>query len=455
MRFVIFCSLFRGEVAGRDVRRLRTGGPRSVALSLLLFAASAAAEDLTLADFPARHFPSMSQSLSLTASFYEISHTTIGDALQDRPQMARMAVALFDLTADALLPAPLSDTWLHEEWHRAVMGSRGIHSFDDVYHFRVAPVAIAVSHVRDEDLVRLKREHPADLVRLDEAGVEGQQALILRLEKGRFFDDTRGWHLPLYWMTRLDVAAYILSSTWNETNTFTDRMNREDGTDVRRRDFTGHDFVGWMYDLSRPDEPYAARGPHPSGVGIDRYRKPSQLTPAERSYLRRQGRLEAFNFVDSNLFDVERFRGRGFQWNVTASHLLTSFGNTIDANLFVRSDGHKLFVVAHRYANRDRSFPGLEVQLLDHRVGRWLVSPRIGLWSQPRNQRFDDHDGALGGFGAVRAEWPLRDRLGGWIEVEGKTRGWLAGNESLGSHIAVRFGIAWSAAVPAAIPPSS
>ncbi len=31
---------------------------------------------------------------------------------------------------------------------------------------------------------------------------------------------------------------------------------REEGADVKRRDFVGLDFTAWVYDLFRPDEPY-------------------------------------------------------------------------------------------------------------------------------------------------------------------------------------------------------
>src|SRR6185436_9321120 len=105
-----------------------------------------------------------------------------------------------------------------------------------------------------------------------------------------------------------------------------------DDADIRVRDFTGHDILAWAYDLHRPNEPYAARGIHPSGVGIDRYRKPSDLRPEEMQYLRRQGKLQVLNF-----FDPAFIRGSGFTMNnplngrpmkvvVRPGHILTPFG---------------------------------------------------------------------------------------------------------------------------------
>jgi hypothetical protein len=373
--------------------------------------------------------PSMQQSLGLSAAMADAAHLAIQDSLEGHPFLMKLSVGGFDILTNFIVPLPLSDTWLHEEWHRAVMGWRGIDSFNDVYHFKLAPDSIAVSHVRDEDLIRLKRDHPADLVRLGEAGIEGEHALVERLEKERFFGDSRAWHLPLYWLVKLGAQAYVGSSTDDEVNGDVDRMNAEDGPSIKRRDFTGPDFTGWMYDLSRPNEPYEARGIHPSGVGIDRYRKPADLTQHEKDFLARQGHLQWINFADSNLLGIDGF-GHRVRWNVTGAHLLTSFGYTVDANVFLRAAERNVFVVIHRYTNDARSFPGLDAELLGARV-----TPRLALWSQP--ERFADRGGAFGGLASVR----IAMARGTYVEVVGKTKGWVSGNEALGKSLAVRLGV--------------
>ena len=399
---------------------------------LVVFAAVAYGSEpveLPIVDVPynAQHglrAPSMQQSLAMTAAFYELSHEAVWNAFK-REWVSKTAVGLFDIATTFVLPLPLTDAWIHEEWHRAVLGRRGINSFDDVYYFRVTD-SIAVSHVRDEDLVRLKRDHPADQVRLQEAGIESEAALVQRLEKDRFFNGSRAWHLPLYWFIKLGSQAYVGSGTSDEVNADTDRMNAEDGASVKKRDFTGHDFVGWMYDLSRPDEPYEARGIHPSGVGINRYRKPSDLTPDERRFLRKQGRLQYLNFLDPNLIGIDAFHDVNF----TAAHVLTSFGYTIDANVFVRGQ-RNFFVVVHDYTNRDRHFPGADVQLLGKRM-----TLRAALWLQPEHQLFRDRHASPGGLVGMRID---RGRMFG--EIEAKTRGWVQGIESLEPNVALRFGL--------------
>ncbi len=123
--------------------------------------------DVPLLDAPynIRHglrAPSMQQSLALTEGFYEASHAGIQAAWGKHKWLGRGSVALWDYFTIAL---PLADAWVHEEFHRAVLGNRGIDSFNDVYKLDLSADAIAVSHVKDGDLVRLKSEHPAEPLR--------------------------------------------------------------------------------------------------------------------------------------------------------------------------------------------------------------------------------------------------------------------------------------------------
>ncbi len=398
-------------------------------LAFVLFAAQGNAQHLTLVDSDnfARGFyaPSMEQSLSWTAAFYDASHRAIQRAWSGNERYGKTSVALFDFVTIALLPLPLSDTWVHEEWHRAVLASRGVASFDDVYRLRLNPGSVAVSHVRDESLARMKREHPADFVRAHGAGIEAEHMLVLRLEKEHFFDGATSWNLPLYWFAKVNSIAYIASGATDRANRLTDRWEREEGAHISRRDFTGHDFTAWVYDLFRPDEPYPARGIHPSGVGIRRYIRESDLTHDERAYLRRQGRLASINLLDPNLFGLYG----SSRFNFAAAHVLTPFGYTVDLDLFARRP--RLFATMHAYANHERIFPGIDAALLGS-----TISPRVAIWQQPAHLRFRDRGGRLGGMigmGVRRGRW--------FAEVEAKSAGWVEGNVHLDRSVNVRLGV--------------
>jgi hypothetical protein len=330
------------------------------------------------------------------------------------------------------------------------MGRRGVSSFNDVYRLDVDAAWIAVSHVKDADIVRLKRDHPSEWVRTNAAGIEGELVLVRDLERRRFFGQSRAWHLPLYWLTKLGTFGYVASGTWSDADADVDEANRDDGANVERRDFTGHDLLGWVYDLHRPQEPYDARGIHPSGVGIDRYIKNADLTSEERRYLKRQGRLQLLNFVDPFLFGLDRglsFGAAGSPTRVNAglSHYLTSFGHTIDANVFVRRGSLGIDVTAHAYVNDDAMFPGLEAELIDVpftvRGRAMTLSPKLALWLQPERQRFRTSSGDAGGLAGVRVRTDISRRVGAFTDIEAKTTGWVAGLPYLDRHVSVRLGL--------------
>ena len=138
------------------------------------------------------------------------------------------------------------------------------------------------------------------------------------------------------------------------------------------------------------------------------------------------------------------FNGRPIRFNLTAARMLTSFGHTIDLNLFLRQGNGNLLAILHWYENGERVFPGLEVELIDHSVsvgGRQLaLSPRAALWLQPENQLFASRGGDPGGLVGARVRYPTSTRFGMFVDVEGKTDGWVVGNAYLGASVAMRVG---------------
>ncbi len=105
-------------------------------------------------------FPSMEQSLWITAGLYQGLHVGIGKLVDPYAHdwRHRLLGALLISAADVLTvePTPIPGflAWHHEEWHRAVLSSHGIGSFDDVYRLQLSAEVTNVSHVRDDDLVR-------------------------------------------------------------------------------------------------------------------------------------------------------------------------------------------------------------------------------------------------------------------------------------------------------------
>ncbi|MBI4502737.1 MAG: hypothetical protein HY700_16445 [Gemmatimonadetes bacterium] len=410
--------------------------------------------DMPVFDYPANTaagfaFPSMEQSLDISKAFYQLSTRLLHRTLPGN----RFSTRLFRASIEILLATfPFGDAWLHEEWHRAVLRNRGIGSFNDAYKFRIFSTAISVSHVRDEDLIRLKRDYPADQVRLAEAGIEGEYQQVTEGTKDRVFLDANPQGNVTRFLSVTNAILYLGLSSLNATDRRTDEFNRKDGADIPRRDALGWDFTAWIYDLSRPDEPYEARGIHPSGVGMDRYIKPLDLTPDEKRFLRLQGGLALLNLVDPNLYRRRPFTvgdsgtSVPLQYTFGLRHMLTSFGYTIDANLFFKEAATNLYVVLHSYFNNEHYFPGAELELVRYPVtiaGRpFEVSPRVAGWLQPEGQRFRATKPVAGGLGSFRLGSSAANPGVGWfVEVSAKSAGWVAGEVELGNEIGAKVGI--------------
>jgi hypothetical protein len=395
--------------------------------------------------------PSMQQSLAVTEAFYEGAHFGIQRSIgrgRLRTPLNRVATALFDYYTIAV---PFGGAWLHEEFHRAGLSRRGIESHNGTYALALGATTISVSGIKDEDLVRLKSRHPAEFVRLAAAGIEGEYELLSRLQRNRFFHDSPASHTALAWLTKLSTIGYVMSGADSTDEDIMQIEKLKESTDIAARDAVGHDFLSWAYDLSRPEVPYRNRGTHRSGEGIDRYVALSDLTPAERGYLERQGKLSILNLVDPTLFGVSGITvrnafGRGpLKLNVVLGHQLTAFGHTVNTHLFVRQGRANVFAVVNRYANAARTFTGVDVRVLDWPVqalGHTLaVSPRLAAWQQPDGQRFRSAKARLGGLAALRADYRRPGRVGAFAELEGKTAGWVSGNVYLGPNVSVRTGV--------------
>ncbi len=415
--------------------------------------------DLPLADVPYNtahggRWPSMAQSLWLATDAYELLHTGLRYVVDPytgsvaKRLAGYLLVAAVDLVTVELPPFL---AWQHEEWHRAAMGRRGIDSFDDIYKFRLFAETVSVSHVRDADLIALKREHPAEQVRLSAAGIEGNQELVASIERVSFFEGTRGVHEIILPLLVAQNFLYMNTCATSEGDALTDQINVAEGADVPRRDFTGLDCTGWVYDLFTPDEPYADRGIHPSGVGIDRYRKLSHLPREARSYLSRQRWFSLANVLDPRLFGVRRFSRAGAAGgpplfvNAAVRHLPTSFGYAFRGDVYLMRGDAKLLASVYAYGAGDRLSPGLDASLL-----RWplphalFLSARTALWLQPEGQRY--HSGGIspGGLAGLRLGLRAGARVEPWIEIEGKSPGWVPGNVYLDANLSVRTGLsAW------------
>lgn len=394
--------------------------------------------------------PSMPQSLAMSNNLYSSTHYGIKRIVKTKNEFLRILIsngiaAGFDAFTFYI---PFGYGWLHEEYHRAVMTRREINSFNDMNTFPFGQATVSVRKIEDEDLIRLSNNHTKDFIRLQSAGLESQYHQIQTLQKNNFYYNQDLPHIPLYWLSTMTNIIYVnQSGSTDYFDKLIDDANQKERQDISKRDFTGPDFTAWASALFNPDRPYEDRGIHPSSVGIDRYIKPSDLSQEELKYLQRQGNLQWLNLLSPHLFGFPKIKyksnKKGDYFGIFAvRHLLTSFGNDISVDVFYQSPKNNLFFALHNYNNLNASFWGLEAAVIDKKLlhDKLFLSGRSMIWTQPKNQSFTTTENNLGGLLRLRGSYSFGMWLP-YLELEGKTIGWVMGNIFLEENISLRCGL--------------
>ena len=389
--------------------------------------------------------PSMAQSLALSknmvASYnfgmkYFYDHVTMNEPL-------KMLIYYTGTSLGVLLffYMPGAEGWMHEEYHRAVLTRFGANSFNGMNLFPIGASVVYVSGVDDNDMIRIKKKSPSDLVRLYEAGIEGEYVQISRLQRDNFFYDQQLLNEIGYWITTLNSHMYVLISADPDTEL------PEDEADVSSRDFAGYDLTTWVYDLFRPHEPYEDRGSHPTGKGVSRYISVNDLTNDELRYLQLQGGLQYLNYLSPMMFGIRTFPlgDTGYEMNCAMRHYLTSFGSDIAAQVFLKIRPFNMAFTLHNYMNYRNYFPAVEAELVDYPLAvgmlEFFLAPRVLIGMQPQGQTFKTGSPAFLGLFGLRVDFMTQRNIYPYIDFTAKTNGWVAGNEYLEANASVRLGV--------------
>lgn len=397
--------------------------------------------------------PSMSQSLNIASSVNSLTreglYRLMTKNLSVKPYYILSAGALDILS---YLPIPLTSGWMHEEFHRAVMAKHGGNSYNEMNDFPIFKSLISVMNVKDEDLIQLKLESPQDMVRMSEAGIEGQYLMSNNINKAAFFYETKSISFTPFYST-LNSIVYVIMCSGKNIDRATNALNTTEGSSIVKRDLLGLDFLSYTYDLFRPNEPYQNRGIHPSGVGVDRYIKLSQLTTDEKSYLKQQGFLQLINIVNPITFMLNSFtikkndNGDHTRANIYFNHWLTSFGYDISTTGLLHYNKNNYAFTFHNYVNHANWMPGIELETYDYLFGKNIikkpipVTARVMAWLQPENQLFFSKVPLIGGLIEAKIQYPLSKYFNPYISVTVKTNGWVAGNVYLERNISSSFGL--------------
>lgn len=341
---------------------------------------------------------------------------------------------------------PYGYAFQHEEFHRSVMTSRHIYSYDEVWDFGKG-LDIAVTHVKDEDLVYLKRYFPADQVRLSAAGVEGEYRYLQRMREDNFFRQTGYPMVGISLLGTFHAVNYVNLPFAERFNAITDSILAHDQNDIQARDFTGYDFSAWVYDLFTPYEPYETRGPWPGGVGIRRPIKETDLTADMKSFLRQTGNMQYLNFVSPFMIGINRLQLRpGYYFNFALRSVPTSFGYYAGGDFFLDFNNRQVMISLGINKSKQLTLPAVDFRyynIVKKESTRFNTSFQLSGWMQPKDQLFAASKAGFGMVAGLQPRYALTPRLSAIADLSYKTRGWVFGNPYLDSRFSGRIGLSF------------
>ena len=395
--------------------------------------------------------PGMENSLAYSTDLYTAGHWGIKQAIRFKKNgkfqklAQRLAIGVFDYFA---LQLPLGMGWVHEEYHRAVMTQYGINSFNEVLLCQIGESTVSVSHIKDEELAMLCDHYHPDFVRLMSAGHEATVDLTRNLQSNQFFYDQSLNHEILYWMNAIENFAYVWMCATGKSDETTMELNNNEPT-IESRDFTGMDMCAWAHALCYPDLPYAARGIHPSGVGINRYIMYDDIPDIGKDYLKLHLGLDVLNFISPMMLGFTEFQlaqtERGtYYGNFAFRHYLTAFGGDSSLDIYLKTPTCNLYSTLHVYDNHERVFGGLEAGLVDYPLlnNKLFLGGTVMSWIQPEEMSFFTRKSSFGGLVKGRASYRWRF-MEPYAELGWKSKGWVAGNVNLSSGIFMKAGLRW------------
>lgn len=416
---------------------------------------------LTLLDVPEavvtpQHVPTWEQSLDLTGGLYRAAHLGIHAGFASLSTawwsvlLETASATVFDLFM-MFAPLPLTPGWMHEEGHRAAMGVNGVPSkqvFNNLFYAANQRCDEgSVCGMTDDQIATVKQRRSADWVRVQAAGMETELELMRRLERDAFFSEQpRALNVPVSALLLVSVEVYRHVCA---ENVFTEQDVLNESADMLRRDFTGPDCTGFAVDLFRPNEPYAARGPHPNGDGLRRVRLSSDLTTAERSYLIRSRNLGLLNFVDPALFGFPRFdmtvAGKRLSLGASLQHDMTAFGDAFGLSVLGSFEKVQGYAIVRLYRNESLVLPGLTVAVrrFPIQLGSFTLrgSAQVDLWLQPRDFSFTTNVVMPGAAAEVQAALPIAGPLEVFVALKAKSAGWRPVDPFLDAAFTARLGV--------------
>jgi hypothetical protein len=430
-RFLLsLCALCLSSAAWLSAQSESASSSVALKLDLPVFSLS---YQIEAANIPGYNFfdsythPDMAASLSVTSDVYSSLHfgmnklrDLIGQDAYWKRLVYRGGVALGDFLL-YFLPIPTGYIWMHESFHRAGFTHMGLRSHINL----VFPTGGYTANDSSGDIYRY------DWPRAIAAGIESEYLLVEKMQRNNFFYDQGMPNEFIYWLANLQAWFYAYAPFMQEGATMTVEGKEQE---------VSADSLQWAYYMFRPVEHISIDSEDDEVIGL------SDLKDNEKEFLKTRVMLGLLNLASPMMFGVRSIPLRaGFSGNFALRHFYTSFGTDSSADIYLKRAPYNFKFVFHNYINYEHYFPAVEAELVDFpvRLGglNMLLSPRILIGAQPRDQNFFTADPELFGLAGLRADFALSKHFLSYIEFTAKTDGWATGNEFLEHNLSLKAGI--------------
>jgi hypothetical protein len=365
--------------------------------------------------------PSMDQTLNVTNTVFSSLHfgmKKLKDVIGSDAYWKRFVyyggVGLGDFLLYSL-PIPTGYMWMHESFHVAGFTYAGHRSHLN-YAFPNGAYAVADSG----ELSNWSAEY-----RTLAAGMESEYLLVEKMQRNNFFYDQNLPNEFFYWLTNYQAWGYAYQPL------LIDEMKMTvDG----KEETVYPDSQQWTYFLF-----------HPEGVPDE---SEIHLSDNEKDFLKNRVMLSLINVASPMMFGIRSIplgAETGWYGNFAFRHLYTSFGTDLVFNVYLKNAPFNMAFAYHSYLNYEHYFPAIEAELIDFpfRLGRLdlLLSPRLMIGAQPKNQEFMTADPEFFGMAGCRVDFAISRHVLPYIEFSMKTNGWVAGNEYLKGTFGGKAGV--------------
>jgi len=413
--------------------------------------------DVPLFEYPENihipyHYPSMKQALKYSLDFYELGYFGIdvmGDAvfgIKNRPESGlrnlansafKYALGLGFAKYGSELPIPLG-VWGHEEFHRSVLGVKGLSSENGNWIF--GRWDGTVYGLTDESLDDLKSNDLNQLLYAYVAGVQYEILLSQEVTLQDFYFKRSLYKNSLLLYNAWYVYDYFRFSAGNFSDSVKIKAPPHEDVNPAQRDFAGADLTSWVYDMFSPAIPFTSRDSFPGGEGVNRRVGFSDLSPEGQEFLKDQKKLSLLNFLNPAIFFINRIRvSRNFAFNLFAQYAPTHFGNATAVYLPLQYRNYDLLVHVGRFSSHDLKGVGAGIGIFSYPLGQKFDSDlQFRYWNQPESFM---NDGKInGGSFHMKIRYHVKQNVSAYLVLHGKTMGWEPGDPYLDKNLSVQIG---------------